>query len=64
MFLTYEKGIRGGICNKAHSYAKANNKYMKNYNKNKKPSFLMHIDANNLHGWAMSKSCLWINLNG
>ena len=55
MFLTYEKGIRGGICNKVHSYAKANNKYMKNYNKNKKSSFLMYVDANNLWGWAMSK---------
>ena len=29
MFLTYEEGIRGGICNKVHSYAEANNKYMK-----------------------------------
>ena len=35
MFLTYEQGIRGGRCNKVHSYAEANNKYMKNYDKNK-----------------------------
>ena len=55
LFSTYEKGIRGGICNKVHSYAEANNKYMKNYNKNKESSFLMHVDANNLYGWAMSK---------
>ena len=55
MFLTYEEGIRHGICNKVHSYAEANNKYMKNYDKNKEPSFLMHVDANNLYGWAMSK---------
>ena len=53
MFLTYEKGILGGICNKVHSYAEANNKYMKNYDK--ESSFLMYVDANNLHGWAMSK---------
>ena len=35
MFLTYEEGIRGGICNKVHSYAEANKKYMKNYDRNK-----------------------------
>ena len=35
MFLTYEEGIRGSICNKVHSYAEANNNCMKNYDKNK-----------------------------
>ena len=55
MFLTYEQGIRSGICNKVHSYAEANNKYMKNNDKNKESSFLMCVDANNLHGGAISK---------
>ena len=58
MFLTYEEGIRDGICNKVHSYAEANNKYLKNYDKNKESSFLMYLDANNLYGWAMSKKLL------
>ena len=35
-----KKGIRGGICHAIHRYAKANNKYMKNYNKNKESYFL------------------------
>ena len=34
MLLMVEKGIRGGMCQAIHSYAKANNKYMNNYDKN------------------------------
>ena len=49
MLLMAEKGIRGGICHAIHRYAKANNKYMKNYDK-KIISSYMYLDANNLHG--------------
>ena len=50
MLLMVEKGTRGGICQAIHRYAKANNKYMKNYNKDIISSYLMYLDENNLHG--------------
>ena len=53
MLLMVEKGIRGGICNAIHWYAKANNKYMKYYNKNKEPSYLNYWVVNNLYGCTM-----------
>ena len=56
MLIMVEKGIRGGMCQAVHRYAKANNKYMKNYNKDLKSLFLMYLDANNLYGWAMSQN--------
>ena len=55
MLLTFEDGTRGVMCNAIHRYAKASNKYMKNYNKNVKSPFLEYLEANNLYGWATSK---------
>ena len=42
MLLIIEKGIRGGICNTIHQYAKANDKYMKYYDKSKESSYLKY----------------------
>ena len=53
MLLMVEKQIRGGICHAIHRYAKTNNKYMKNYDKNEESSFLEYLDANNLYKFAM-----------
>ena len=55
MLLMIETGTRGGICQSTHRYVKANNKYMKNYDKKIESSYLTYLDANNLHGWTMSK---------
>ena len=55
ILLMVEEGIRGGICHSIHRYAKANNKYMKNYNKDEESSYIQYLDANNLYGWTMSK---------
>ena len=48
MLLMVEKGTRGGICQAIHRYVKANNKYMKNYDKNNESSYIEYLDANNL----------------
>ena len=40
MLLMVEEGIKGGICHSIHRYAKANNKYMKNYNNNEESSYI------------------------
>ena len=58
MLLMFEKGTRGGICHSIHRHAKANNKYIKNYDKNKESPYLMYLDASKLYGWAMSKKLL------
>ena len=53
MLLIVEKGIRGGICHSIYKYAKANNKYMKYYDKDKESPYLQYWDVNNLYSWAM-----------
>ena len=55
MLLMVEEGIRGGICHSIHRHAKANNKYMKNYDESKESSYIQYLDTNNLYGWAMSQ---------
>ena len=56
-----EEGIRGGICHSIHGHAKANNKYMKNYDENKESSYIQYLGANNLYGWVMSQK---LTVNG
>ena len=54
-YLFIEKGLRGGISYIAKRYAKANNKYMNDYDPKKQPTFISYLDMNNLYGWVMSE---------
>ena len=55
MLLMVERGFRGGIYHTINRYSKANNKYMKEYDKNKESSYLKYMYVNNLYGSAMSE---------
>ena len=54
-YLFIEKETRGGISYIAKRYAKANNKYMCDYDSNKQSTFITYLDKNNLYGWSMSE---------
>ena len=60
MLLMIGKTIRGWIFWYAKTmcicwYPNANNKYMKDYDKNKESSYLKYWDVNSSYGWAMSQ---------
>ena len=55
MLLLVEKDIQEVIFHSVYRYAKANNKYIKGYDKNKELSYLQYWDVNDFYGWAMSQ---------
>ena len=55
-----QKRNKEGIFNTIHRCAKANNKYMSEYDENKESSNLNYWDINNLYGWAMSNLRAWL----
>ena len=54
MYLSIEKRLRGEISYIAKRYAKANNKYMKDYDLKRLLTYILHLDMNNFHDWAVS----------
>ena len=48
------KGAKSEICHAIRQYVKANNKCMRDYDKNKESSHLKYQDVNNLKGWALA----------
>lgn len=56
-----QSGIRGGLCMCSHRYAKANNKYIPDYNTSKPQSYIVYLDCNNLYGFSM---CQYLPYSG
>ena len=51
--------MRGGVFNIGQRYSEANDKYMKNYDKDKPSKCILYEDATNLNGCAMSQYLLF-----
>ena len=61
ILLMIEKGIKEEMCQSADTYAKANNRYIKNHDTKIESSYLTCLDANNLYRWVISQK---LSVNG
>ena len=66
MYIFFERAATGGISYISNRYSIASNKYLKSYDPKQEPKHIIYLDANNLHGYAMSKflptsGLKWIN---
>ena len=67
MYILFEKGTRGGVSYISDRYEKVDNKYLKSYEPKEESKHIIYLVANNLHGYAVSKSIrtrglIWIDL--
>ena len=53
-----KKDIIRGIWHAIHQYAKANNKYMTDFDENKESAYLKYCEVNNLCRWTMPQNLL------
>ena len=54
-YMSFERGMRGGVSYINKRYSKANNEYCKDYDKEKRKNYIIYLDMNNLYGYAMSQ---------
>ena len=55
MYIFFGRGTRGRVSYISNRCSKANNKYLKSYDPKQESKDIIHLDANNLYGYAMSK---------
>ncbi len=53
IYQMFQDAIRGGVCFVGKRYAKANNKYVGDFNDQEESSFIAYFDQNNLYGGSM-----------
>ena len=64
MYIFFEKGTRGGISSISNIYSKPNSKYLKSYDQKQESKHIIHLDANNLDGYAIPKFLSKVDSNG
>ena len=55
MYIFFEKGVRGGVSYISNRCNKTNSKYWKSYDSKQESKHIIHLKANNLYGYIMSK---------